>query len=137
MPNPNPHLQRRIELGKIALENDNRSSVYIPAVYCVNFVLQKARFGLSQASFDSIVNNIHLVKTGQRSETTSSLVEAMSFARDAVNSMSKGHFGMAMVEAAGSALNLAGGPLYSANYDRMRLPPSQRHFYDMFDFIHY
>ncbi|WP_140473098.1 hypothetical protein [Ewingella americana] len=129
-------LERRVELGKIALQNDNKNSVYIPAVYCVNYVLQKGRLGLSQASFDSIVNNIQMVKQGQRSETTASLVETMFFARDAVNSMRRGNFGMAMINAAGSALNLVGGTLYSANYDRMRLPAHQRHFYDMFDFIH-
>lgn len=124
-------LARREKLAEMVDNHYTPGSVYIPAVGCVNQVLQHLGIGISERAFNSISDNIRQVHFGTKSEMASSLRESMVFAQDTVDGLKEGRFNNALASASGSAINAVGSTLYFANYDRERLPAYAKALFDM------
>ncbi len=87
-----------------------KKSDYAHAVGGVNQILDRGNIGISARSQASVIDNVKKVETGDRSEVNAHQREALNFGRDAFESVKKGQFKQASVEAFGSTVNaLASG----------------------------
>ncbi|MGN7915210.1 hypothetical protein [Enterobacter sp. 22466] len=123
-------MTHRDMLATVVDDNYTPGSVYIPAVGCINRVLQHMGVGLSQRAFRGISDNVRQVHAGTKSEATSSLRESALFALDIFDALNEGRFSDAMVSMSGSAINATGSVLYFANYDRERLSVHEKILFD-------
>ncbi|MBW4201859.1 hypothetical protein JW319_10785 [Enterobacter cloacae subsp. cloacae] len=123
-------MSHREMLAVVVDDNYTPGSVYIPAVGCINRVLQHIGVGLSQRAYKGISDNVRQVHTGTKSEAASSIRESALFALDTFNALSEGRFSDAMVSVSGSAINATVGMLYFSNYDRERLSAHGKIFFD-------
>lgn len=123
-------LSRRKKLAEVVDNHYTPGSVYIPAVGCINQVLQHFGVGLSARALNGISDNIHQVYFNKKSEAASSMRESIVFALDTFDALNEGRFSDAVVNASGSIMNAAGSMLYFANYDRERLSLHERVLFD-------
>jgi hypothetical protein len=82
-----------------------KKSDYAQQVQGVNSLLDKHDVQISSRSKASVIDNVHKVESGQRSEINAHQREAVTFGRDAFVSAKQGNYRQAAAEATGSVLN--------------------------------
>ncbi|WP_156441007.1 hypothetical protein [Burkholderia sp. ABCPW 14] len=109
----------RNDINRVSLKY---GSCYSDMVYGVNRLLVDRGIGITQKTGKSIIDNLHKVESGQRSQSMASLRESGRFVCDTIRSISRGNPREAAANASGVLLNGAGSMLFFAKYDEANLP---------------